>query len=231
MARRRIPIDIASRDEQFERDVVDQMPFLRRFAMSLCGRASDADDLVQDVVCTALRKHVAFERGTNIKAWLATIMRNDFLSKKRRSSRVVEDPDGVLAAGLRTLPDQEDVVELAEVRRRIEMLPVDMRVALMTVGEMGGAYEEAAEYLGVATGTVKSRVSRARSNLERLGRVIIVDVEDEPEEALSDIDIVRLKKDFTEGGTLSDLTSRYGVPIDEVMRHVAGLKRKAKAPA
>lgn len=230
MRRSRPDGDIATRDKGFERDVVAAMPRLRSFAISLCGRTADADDMVQDTVVKALRKHDSFEPGTNLQAWLMTILRNDFLSARRKAGRIVADPDGAFTASLASLPDQDDVVELKEVRRRIAMMPLDMRVALLTIGEMGGAYEEAAEFLGVATGTMKSRVSRARQMLLRLGRVVVIDVEEEPD-SLGDVDIVKLKRDFVEGSTISELVARYGVPAADVMRHVMGLRRKGRVAA
>ena len=146
------------------------IPALRAFAFSLTYDFDRSDDLVQDTLVKAWIKADSFARGTNLTAWLFTILRNLFYSEQRKRKREVEDADGALAGKLASLPEQEVRVELAEFQAALDRLPDTQREALILVGAQSFTYEEAAEICGVAVGTVKSRVSRARSRLiEALG--------------------------------------------------------------
>ncbi|GJE58949.1 sigma-70 family RNA polymerase sigma factor [Methylobacterium trifolii] len=146
------------------------IPALRAFAFSLTYDLDRSDDLVQDTLMRAWTKADSFRRGTNLTAWLFTILRNLFYSEQRKRKREVEDADGVLAGRLATLPEQEVRVEMGEFRSALDLLPFAQREALVLVGAQNFTYEEAAEICGVAVGTIKSRVSRARGRLiEALG--------------------------------------------------------------
>src|SRR5215472_14876993 len=144
------------------------VPGLRAFAMSLCGKMDRADDLVQETLLRALTNIDSFEPGTNMSAWLFTILRNLFRSEYRKRRREVEDGEGRLAESLKSQPDQPSHMEFEEFRSALARLPPDQREALILVGASGFSYEEAAQICGSAVGTIKSRVNRARIRLAEL---------------------------------------------------------------
>ena len=150
---------------ELKQQFVEILPHLRAFARSLCGQQTLADDLVQETVLKAWAARDSFREGTNFKAWAFTILRNTYYSHMRTKKREVEDVDGVLVARLTALPDQEDKIELQDVKRALMALPDSQREALILVAASGFSYEEAASISGCATGTMKSRVNRARKNL------------------------------------------------------------------
>lgn len=152
-------------DATFQTDLLALIPHLRAFARSLCGDRELADDLAQDVVEKALQHQASFAPGTNMKAWLFTILRNQFLSYKRRSWRSNQLDPEVAERTLVAVTNPTGALELDELRRALAMLPDDQREALILIGAGGFSYEEAAEITGAAVGTVKSRVSRARDRL------------------------------------------------------------------
>jgi len=133
--------------------------------MALTNDLSRADDLVQETILRAWQNHDRFDPGTNLGAWLFTILRNLFYSHLRRMKREVADADGSYAAQLRTAPDQEASVIVKDMWRALGELPPDQREALLLVGAEGMSYDEAARICGVAVGTIKSRVNRARRRL------------------------------------------------------------------
>jgi RNA polymerase sigma-70 factor (ECF subfamily) len=142
-----------------------ELPALRAFAFSLAGAEDRADDLVQDTLVKAWANASSFEEGTNMRAWLFTIMRNTFFSQYRKARREVQDVDGEAAARLVALPDQLAHLDMADFRAHLDRLPADQREALILIGASGFSYEEAAEICGCAVGTIKSRVNRARQRL------------------------------------------------------------------
>lgn len=152
-------------DDVFRDALIGALPALRGFAFSLVGDASRADDLVQEAMVKAWANRHRFTPGTNMNAWLFTILRNQFYTDKRKAKREVEDADGLHAATLVALPEQEGVVSLKGLQDRLARIPEAQRIALMMVGAEGYTYEEAAEMLECKVGTVKSRVSRARAYL------------------------------------------------------------------
>jgi RNA polymerase sigma-70 factor (ECF subfamily) len=147
------------------RRLADAIPNLRAFAISLSGNATTANDLVQETLMKAWANRDKYTEGTNLKAWLFTILRNTYFSNRRRARREVEDVDGEHAAKLYTLPDQNGHMDLQDFRRALDQLSDDQREALILVGAEGFTYEEAAVVCGCAIGTVKSRVNRARTQL------------------------------------------------------------------
>ncbi|MET0367192.1 MAG: sigma-70 family RNA polymerase sigma factor [Methylobacterium sp.] len=149
----------------FRADIINALPALRTFALSLCGDAIRADDLVQEAFARAWANQHRFRPGTNFTAWLFTILRNLFYSDLRKAKREVEDADGVHAERMVALSDQEDASTLNTVREHLNLLPAAQREALLLVGAEGFTYEEAADRIGCQVGTVKSRVSRARATL------------------------------------------------------------------
>jgi RNA polymerase sigma-70 factor (ECF subfamily) len=148
--------------------VLKAIPSLRAFAISLCGNVDRADDLVQETLLRAYANINSFQPGTNMSAWLFTILRNLFRSEYRKRRREVEDADGSYADSLKSQPEQSSRVEFTEFRTALAKLPSDQREALILVGASGFSYEEAAEICGCAVGTIKSRVNRARSRLADL---------------------------------------------------------------
>jgi RNA polymerase sigma-70 factor, ECF subfamily len=141
------------------------MGSLRAFAVSLCGDKERADDLVQETLFKAWNHLDSFKEGTNLKAWLFTILRNTYFSERRKRRREVEDADGTYAGRLATHPEQHGHMDMQDFRAVLVRLPDDQREALILVGAAGFSYEEAAEICGCAVGTIKSRVNRARNRL------------------------------------------------------------------
>ena len=149
-------------------ELLAAVPSLRAFAISLCGKVDRADDLVQDTLMRALANIHRFQRGTNLNAWLFTILRNLFHSEFRKRKREVEDPDGSYAANLVSRPEQGAHLDFEDFRAALAQLPDDQREALLLVGASGFSYEEAAEICECAVGTIKSRVNRARTRLAEM---------------------------------------------------------------
>ena len=149
-------------------DILSSVPSLRAFAISLCGNADRADDLVQETLLRALANIDSFQPGSNLPAWLFTILRNLFRSDYRKRRREVEDADGSYAKTLKTQPAQSAHLEFEEFRAALDKLPQDQREALILVGASGFSYEDAAAICGCAVGTIKSRVNRARTRLANL---------------------------------------------------------------
>ncbi len=148
--------------------LADAIPNLRAFAISLSGNATTANDLVQETLMKAWANRDKYTEGTNLKAWLFTILRNTYFSNRRRARREVEDVDGEHAAKMSTMPAQNAHMDLQDFRRALDQLSDDQREALILVGAEGFTYEEAAVVCGCAIGTVKSRVNRARAQLTQL---------------------------------------------------------------
>jgi RNA polymerase sigma-70 factor, ECF subfamily len=153
---------------QMKEDLLRSVPALRAFAMSLCGNPDRADDLVQETLLKAWAGRASFTPGTNVSAWLFTILRNVFYSDHRKRRREVEDAEGQLASRLATHPAQEGHMDLVDFREALQHLLPDQREALILIGGSGLSYEEAAEICGCAVGTIKSRVNRARNRLAEL---------------------------------------------------------------
>jgi RNA polymerase sigma-70 factor, ECF subfamily len=145
--------------------LLSMIPNLRAFALSLCGNHERADDLVQETFLKAWTHMSSFQEGTNLRAWLFTILRNAYFSEIRKRRREVEDTDGNEAESLSVAPSQQGHVELEDMRKALDLLPPDQREALVLVGAAGMSYEEAAEIAHCAVGTIKSRVNRARIKL------------------------------------------------------------------
>jgi RNA polymerase sigma-70 factor (ECF subfamily) len=149
----------------FQDMLVDHLPSLRAFALRLSGNRAMADDLVQETAIRALCNIDRFMPGTNMKAWLSTILRNQFYNEMRSRSAMAAYaaiPRPVGHAG-----EQEARIEMRELERAFRSLPAVQSEALSLVGASGFSYEEAADIVGCPRGTIKSRVCRARSTLDR----------------------------------------------------------------
>lgn len=152
----------------FHQQLGEELPALRAFARSLVRNHARADDLAQECLLKAWSNREKFQQGTNLRAWLFTILRNTFYSEMRKRRREVEDADGAFAAQLATPPTQDHAMAVRDFADALARLPDDQREALVLIGAAGMSYEEAAEVCGVKVGTVKSRVSRARSRLSEM---------------------------------------------------------------
>ena len=164
----------AGKESNWRDSVVELIPALRAFAWSLSHNASDADDLVQDTLIKAWTNRDKFEDGTNLRAWLFTILRNTYYTNVVRRRREVRDEDGVHAATLTSPASQDWSVAMSALEAALKRLPDEHREALMLVGGAGLTYEEAAEICGCALGTIKSRVNRARGRLLKLMEAEVV---------------------------------------------------------
>ena len=149
-------------------ELTDHIGSLRAFALSLTRNSATADDLVQETLVKAWTNIDSFQQGTNMRAWLFTILRNTFYSLRRKRKREVEDADGTMSESLATKPDHDGRLNLRDFKVAFDQLPDTQREALVLIGAQGLAYEEAAEICGVAVGTIKSRVGRARARLAEL---------------------------------------------------------------
>lgn len=175
-------------DRQFERELVGLIPHMRAFARTLCGDPTFADDLAQDAVTKAWQARASFTMGTNMKAWLFMILRNQFYSEKRRSWRSSHLDPEIAANTLVATDDPSVAVELDELRRALCMLPEEQREPLILIGAAGLSYEEVSAIMGVAIGTIKSRVSRARDRISLILAEGRVDADGgAPHDAMADI--------------------------------------------
>ncbi|WP_425092151.1 RNA polymerase sigma factor [Tropicimonas sp. S265A] len=149
-------------------EIVEHLPSLRAFARSLTRNPSSADDLVQDTIVKAWSNIDSFQAGTNMRAWLFTILRNTFYSLKRKRKREVEDTEGDMAERLSEKPRHDGRLAMRDFAQAFEQLPDEQREALLLVGASGFAYEEAAAMCDCKVGTIKSRVNRGRKRLTEL---------------------------------------------------------------
>jgi RNA polymerase sigma-70 factor (ECF subfamily) len=152
-------------NDEFKAGLTENLPHLRAFAHLIARNHATAEDLVQDTLLRALANRHQFVPGTNLKGWLTIIMRNRFFNLMRKSSHKSEVSVDNLAEMRSVDGGQEAAIEIAEFKAALALLPAAHREALILVGASGYSYEEAAEIVGAPTGTMKSRVSRARSEL------------------------------------------------------------------
>lgn len=148
--------------------IADFLPNLRAFAVSLCRNSAQADDLVQETILKAWGNIDKFDPATNLEAWLFTILRNTFYSQLRKTRREVQDSDGAHAATMFDRPAHDGRLAFNDFQRAFDQLSAEHREVLVLIGASGFSCEEAAEMMGVAVGTVKSRASRARRRLAEL---------------------------------------------------------------
>jgi RNA polymerase sigma-70 factor, ECF subfamily len=144
------------------------VPRLRAFAISLSSNVDRADDLVQETLLRALANINSFQPGTNMPAWLFTILHNVFRSEYRKRRHEIEDADGSYLDSLKLPPEQQIRVEFEECRAALAKLMPDQRESLLLVGVSGFSYDEAAAICECPVGTIKSRVNRARTQLAEL---------------------------------------------------------------
>lgn len=154
--------------ESLHQSIIDQLPHLRAFAILLTRDRSFAEDLVQEAVVRALAHAEQFQPGTNFKAWITTILRNSYFNVVRRRSRVAPISAVAPQDEPATSGGQEEHLGFRDFERAFKCLPAAQREALLLVGASGFSYEAAAEIAACATGTMKSRVARARIQLAHI---------------------------------------------------------------
>ena len=154
--------------DDFWVNLIAEIRQVRAFAISLSGSVSASDDLVQETILRAWSKSDQFRVGTNLRAWLLTILRNIFYSSFRQHTREVQDGDGMYALRLTVSGEQDGHLDLQDFRKALAKLPAEQREVLILVGATGHSYEEAAAICEVEVGTIKSWLSRARSKLIKL---------------------------------------------------------------
>ena len=151
--------------DRFARELTALIPHMRAFARGLCGDMTAAEDLAQEALVKAWSAQASFQPGTNLKAWVFTILRNQFYSGKRKSWRDVALDQQMAEQTLVAIADPTSTLRLDELRRALLLLPAKHREALILIGAAGCSYEEVSQMCGCPVGTVKSRVSRARTQL------------------------------------------------------------------
>src|SRR5579872_1779930 len=152
-------------DGDFKTELLALIPFLRAFARSLTGNQEGADDLAQETLVKAWQARNMFAPGTNLKAWLFTILRNQFYSDRRRAWRQAPWDQDAAERIPGSSAEQSWAAELSDTARALSQLSDEQREALILVGAGGFSYEDAAAICHCAVGTVKSRVARARKAL------------------------------------------------------------------
>lgn len=149
-------------------EIISHLPQLRAFAISLTRNSNAADDLVQDTIVKAWRKFDHYEPGTNLQAWLFTILRNTFYSDLRKAKREHMSSEDVDTDLVTSGDNGDEQIALIDFERALGMLPAEQREALVLVGASGLSYQDAASTCGVAIGTIKSRINRGRARLAEL---------------------------------------------------------------
>ena len=162
------PSTSVERDKDFRDLLVAIIPSLRAFARGLCGNRDLADDMVQDAMTRAWAARESFAPGSNFRAWIFMILRNHYYTTLRKNARMASwDPElaeRVLVAG----PTQYDRLNVEDVQAALLKLPAEQREVLLLIGANGVSYEEAADIMGCAVGTIKSRLARGRVALAAL---------------------------------------------------------------
>lgn len=148
--------------------VAAERDYLRRYALSLCRDSALADDLAQECMERALTRLHLWQEGTNLRAWLTTMLRNLHINGLRRQRPVMSLDDCNVAEMAHSPPRQNGRMQLRDLRRAMARLPPDQRDMVVMIGLHGISYEQAAARANISVGTVKSRLSRARGALRRM---------------------------------------------------------------
>lgn len=155
-------------DKDFRDQLVAIIPSLRAFARGLCGNRDMADDMVQDAMTRAWAARQSYAAGSNFRAWMFMILRNHYYTTLRKNARMVSWDPEVAERVLVAAPAQHDGLNVQDVQAALQKLPVEQREVLLLIGANGVSYEEAAEIMGCAIGTIKSRLARGRVALAAL---------------------------------------------------------------
>ena len=158
----------ADADKIFRDQLVALLPSLRAFSRGLCGRRDMADDLAQDTMMRAWAARDSYTQGSNFRAWMFMIMRNQFYTTLRKNARMTSLDPEVAERVLVMAPGQQNGIDVEDVAKALQKLPAEQREVLLLIGANGVSYEEAAEIIGCAMGTVKSRLARGRTALTAL---------------------------------------------------------------
>lgn len=151
-----------------ESDMLACIPSLRAYARFLTGNGSRAEDLVQDAVVRTLAAAHQFQAGTNLKAWMSTILRHQYCNELRKNRARIQTVSDMGRHEAAVLPNQESSLDFGDFCRACWLLSEDQREALVLIGVGGLSYTEAAEVCNCPVGTIKSRLSRARLELLRI---------------------------------------------------------------
>jgi RNA polymerase sigma-70 factor, ECF subfamily len=162
-----VPAD-ADPDRLFRDQLVALLPSLRAFSRGLCRHREMADDLAQDTMMRAWAARASYTQGSNFRAWMFMIMRNQFYTTLRKNSRTTSLDPEVAERVLIAAPAQQNGINVDDVAKALQRLPAEQREVLLLIGANGLSYEEAAEIIGCAIGTVKSRLARGRAALSVL---------------------------------------------------------------
>jgi RNA polymerase sigma-70 factor (ECF subfamily) len=155
-------------DQLFRDQLVALIPSLRSFARGLCGWRDMADDMAQEAMVRGWAARASFTPGTNFRAWMFMILRNQFYTTIRKDRRMTSWDPEVAERVLVEAPAQQDAIHVDDVARALQQLPAEQREVLLMIGASGMSYEEAAEVIGCAIGTIKSRLARGRKALALL---------------------------------------------------------------
>jgi len=158
----------AQQDKEFHDQLVAIIPSLRAFARGLCGNRDLADDMAQDAMTRAWAARQSYTPGSNFRAWMFMILRNHFYTTLRKNSRMVSWDPEIAERVLVVAPAQQDGLNVQDVQAALLKLPPEQREVLLLIGANGVSYEEAAEIMGCAIGTIKSRLARGRVALAAL---------------------------------------------------------------
>lgn len=159
---------VEAASSEFRAGLLAAIPALQNFARSLAKDRDHVDDLVQETLMKAWAHHESFRPGSNLEAWLFRILRNEFYDTMRRRRREIEDRDGEYARNLAVLPEQHNHLYIKALDTALTRLPDSQRRAISLVVVSGMSYAAAARACKVQTGTIKSRVNRARCRLTEL---------------------------------------------------------------
>lgn len=154
--------------DTFERDLVALLPHLRNFSRTLCRSQNFAEDIAQEALIKAWRARDRFEPGTNLRAWLFTILRHEYYSHRRRAWRQVAWDEDFADSIPAPADEQAWAMDLSDCTRALGQLPVGQRETVLLVGVGGFGYVDAANMLRSPVGTLKSRLARGRRNLTKL---------------------------------------------------------------
>lgn len=149
-------------------DIIGYIPALRAYARALCRSVPDADDLLQETLLRAIENAHRYQPGTNMRAWLLTIMRNRFFTNCQKAARERTGATDCASLLPQVNPDQEWHLQALEMAAALRDMPVHYREAIILVGALGESYLDTARILGCDIGTVKSRVNRARALLRQV---------------------------------------------------------------
>jgi RNA polymerase sigma-70 factor, ECF subfamily len=160
--------EVIDGDKLFRDQLVGLLPSLRAFSRGLCGNRDMADDLAQDTMMRAWAARESYTQGSNFRAWMFMIMRNQFYTTIRKNARMTSLDPEVAERVLVVAPAQQNGINVDDVAKALQKLPAEQREVLLLIGANGLSYEEAAEVTGCAMGTVKSRLARGRTALAAL---------------------------------------------------------------